>query len=64
MSPLDNLKTPKAPRWITTEAGQVAWFVDEDWRRTADRALSVSERQRLLEQAERIRLSYEQNVTQ
>lgn len=62
MSPLNNPKAPKAPRWISTEAGQVAWFVDEEWRRVADRAMSVSDRRRLLDEAERIRLSYEQNV--
>lgn len=60
MSPMNNPKAPKAPRWITTEAGQVAWFVDEEWRRVADRAMSVSDRRRLLDEAERIRLSYEQ----
>jgi hypothetical protein len=62
MSPLNNPKAPKAPRWISTEAGQVAWFVDEEWRRVADRAMSVSDRRRLLDEAERIRVSYEQNA--
>lgn len=47
--------TPKAPRWITTEAGQWAWATNEEWRRFADRALSVSERQRLLAEAELLR---------
>jgi hypothetical protein len=46
--------TPKAPRWIKTEAGLWAWATNEEWRRFADRALSVSERQRLLEEAERL----------
>ncbi|MEF3273763.1 MAG: hypothetical protein K6356_05075 [Chloroflexus sp.] len=46
--------TPKAPRWITTAAGQWAWATNEEWRRFADRALSVSERQRLLAEAERL----------
>lgn len=51
-----NLRTiPKAPRWITTEAGQWAWATNEEWRRFADRALSVSERQRLLAEAELLR---------
>lgn len=62
MSLLNNPTAPKAPRWISTEAGQVAWFVDEEWRRIADRALSVSDRRRLLDQAEQIRVSYEQNT--
>jgi hypothetical protein len=47
--------TPKAPRWISTEAGQWAWQVDLEWRGYADRALHVAERRRLLDQAERMR---------
>lgn len=46
--------TPKAPRWIKTAAGQWAWATNEEWRRFADRALSVSERQQLLAEAERL----------
>lgn len=60
MSPMNNPLAPKAPRWITTEAGQWAWFVDEEWRRYADRAMSVAERRRLLAEAERLRTREEQ----
>jgi hypothetical protein len=59
MSLLNNPKAPKAPRWISTEAGQYAWCVDEEWRRTADRAMSVSDRRRLLDEAERLHKTYE-----
>lgn len=62
MSPLNNPTVPKAPRWITTEAGQYAWFIDEEWRRLANEAMSVSDRRKLLEQAERIRSEYEQTA--
>ena len=58
MSPLNNPKLPKAPRWIATEAGQYAWFLDEEWRRTANSALRVSDRQALLDRAEEMRRDY------
>lgn len=43
---------PKAPRWISTEAGKWAWVMDEEWRRSAAEAMSVTERRRLLDKAE------------
>ena len=46
---------PKAPRWIATDAGHWAWQELEDWRDRAGRALSVDERARLLDEAERLR---------
>lgn len=48
-------KIYKAPRWITTEAGQWAYLSNEEWRRTANIALNVAERRRLLDEAERLR---------
>lgn len=51
--------TPKAPRWISTEAGQWAWLEDIDWRVVAAHALSVQERRDLLDTAERLYLSAE-----
>jgi hypothetical protein len=56
MMPHNYYTTPKAPRWIKTEAGQWAWLTNEEWRQLANRALSVSERQQLLAEAERMRL--------
>jgi len=56
MKPHNYYTTPKAPRWIKTEAGQWAWLTNEEWRQLANRALSVSERQQLLAEAERMRL--------
>jgi hypothetical protein len=50
-----NKATPKAPRWISTESGLWAWNMNEEWRGWADQALSVTERRRLLDQAERMR---------
>jgi hypothetical protein len=47
-------KIYKAPRWITTEAGQWAYLSDEEWRRTANNTFVVAERQRLLDEAERM----------
>jgi hypothetical protein len=47
-------KIYKAPRWITTEAGQWAYLSDGEWRRTADIAFNVAERRRLLDEAERM----------
>jgi hypothetical protein len=54
MVSLNGAIVPKAPRWINTDAGQHAWASDLEWRRVADRAFSVNERRRLLEQAERM----------
>lgn len=50
-----NNTAPKAPRWISTEAGLWAWNMNEEWRGSADQALSVADRRRLLDQAERMR---------
>ncbi|MCU0490955.1 MAG: hypothetical protein MUD01_05185 [Chloroflexaceae bacterium] len=47
--------TSKAPRWITTEAGQWAWEEQENWRSTAADAFSVQDRKKLLAEAERMR---------
>lgn len=45
---------PKAPRWITTEAGLRAWNEIEAWRRVAANALSVQDRRQLLAEAEQL----------
>lgn len=55
MSTLIDPKIYKAPRWITTEAGQWAYLSNAEWRTTADRAFEVSERRRLLDEAEQLR---------
>lgn len=47
-------KIYKAPRWITTEAGQWAYLSNDEWRRTANNAFGVSERRKLLDDAERL----------
>lgn len=47
-------KIYKAPRWITTEAGQWAYISDEQWRRTANSTFAVADRRRLLDEAERL----------
>jgi hypothetical protein len=47
-------KVYKAPRWITTEAGQWAYVSDEQWRRSANSTFGVAERRRLLDEAERL----------
>ena len=47
--------TPKAPRWITSEAGRLAWEQDDVWRSRALSALSVGERSKLLAEAEQRR---------
>lgn len=52
-----NKNTPKVPRWISTEAGILAWNMDEEWRGVANQALSVADRRRLLDQAEQMRES-------
>ena len=46
---------PKAPRWISTEAGLWAWQAYDNWRNTAANALSVQDRQRLLHEAKQLR---------
>jgi hypothetical protein len=46
---------PKAPRWISTEAGLWAWQAHDPWRATAANALSVRERHQLLQEAEQLR---------
>lgn len=48
-------KIYKAPRWITTEAGQWAYLSDDQWRQTANNAFGVDERRKLLAEAERMR---------
>jgi hypothetical protein len=48
-------KIYKAPRWITTEAGQWAYLSDEQWRRTANNTFVVADRRRLLDEAEQLR---------
>lgn len=48
-------KIYKAPRWITTDAGQWAYLSNAEWRRSAEVAFAVSERRRLLDEAERMR---------
>lgn len=45
----------KAPRWISTEAGQWAYEASEEWRSVADRAFAITERRRLLDEAELLR---------
>jgi hypothetical protein len=49
-------KIYKVPRWITTEAGQWAYLSNAEWRRSADSTLGVSERRRLMDEAERLQL--------
>lgn len=53
---------PKAPRWISTEAGQRAWREDLSWRSVAFNALSVQERSELLHEAEQRRQLEEREV--
>lgn len=50
---------PKAPRWISTEAGQWAWIEHGDWRSTAANAMLVQERRQLLAQAEQLHAACE-----
>ena len=46
---------PKAPRWISTEAGLWAWHAHGSGRGTAANALSVRQRYQLLQEAEQLR---------
>jgi hypothetical protein len=55
MSSTNEVRRYKAPRWIATEAGQWAYEANEEWRRVADQAFAVSERRRLLDEAEELR---------
>ncbi|HNP86142.1 MAG: hypothetical protein JST60_23100 [Chloroflexi bacterium SZAS-1] len=50
--------TPKAPRWISTEAGLWAWAQHGGWRTIAANAMLVEERQQLLHQAEQLRAAH------
>lgn len=52
-------EAPKAPRWISTEAGQWAWTEYGEWRDTATNAMLVHERQELLAKAEQLREAFE-----
>lgn len=54
-------EAPKAPRWISTEAGQWAWIEHGEWRSTAANAMLVQERRRLLDKAEQLREAFENN---
>ena len=54
------IEQPKAPRWISTEAGLWAWQAYDTWRNTAANALSVQDRQRLLHEAEQLQQSASQ----
>jgi hypothetical protein len=54
MVSINGIIVPKAPRWINTDAGHHAWAIDLEWRRVAERAFSVNERRRLLDEAERM----------
>lgn len=44
----------KAPRWVSTEAGQWAYEVREEWRIVANRTFGVDERRLLLDEAEKL----------
>jgi hypothetical protein len=52
MSNTNEVRRYKAPRWIATEAGQWAYEANAEWRRVADMAFAVTERRRLLDEAE------------
>ncbi len=56
-------KVHKAPRWITTEAGQWAYLSNAEWRRTAETAFAVADRRRLLDEAERLHARNEKTET-
>ena len=47
-------KIYKAPRWISTEAGQWAYISNEQWRHTANNTFVVADRRRLLDEAEQL----------
>ncbi|MFV9504769.1 MAG: hypothetical protein AB4911_09410 [Oscillochloridaceae bacterium umkhey_bin13] len=55
MSTSTELRRFKAPRWISTEAGQWAYEANEEWRRRANQTFGVNERRMLLEEAEQLR---------
>lgn len=55
-------EAPKAPRWISTAAGQWAWVERGDWRETAANALSVHDRRELLDQAEQLHQAAEDSA--
>lgn len=57
-------KIYKAPRWVTTEAGQWAYLSNDEWRRTANNTFGVTERKKLLEQAERLQAHSGERVEQ
>lgn len=44
----------KAPRWVSTEAGQWAYESREDWRIVANKTFGVTERRLLLDEAEKL----------
>jgi hypothetical protein len=52
MSTTIDVRRFKAPRWISTEAGQWAYEASEEWRRVADQTFVISERRQLLDEAE------------
>jgi hypothetical protein len=54
MSTID-VRRFKAPRWIATEAGQWAYEANEEWRRVADETFAITDRRRLLDEAEQLR---------
>ncbi|NCC37392.1 MAG: hypothetical protein EOM24_36075 [Chloroflexia bacterium] len=54
MSSSLELRHYKAPRWISTPAGQWAYEVNAEWRKQADGTFAVSERRLLLEEAEKM----------
>lgn len=54
MSTIHEVRRFKAPRWISTEAGQWAYEAQEEWRRVADQTFAIAERRRLLDEAERL----------
>jgi hypothetical protein len=57
-------KIYKAPRWVTTEAGQWAYLSNDEWRRTANNTFGVTERKKLLEQAEQLQAHSGKSVEQ
>jgi hypothetical protein len=54
MSSTPDLRRYKAPRWIATEAGQWAYEANEEWRRVANETFAISDRRRLLDEAEQL----------